>query len=70
MPGVLLDNTSKHEEAIKAYTKYLQICEELSDSRGVALATNCIGVDYQVRFRLCQQSRNVPGITLEALSKH
>lgn len=49
MPGVLLDNTSKYEEAIKAYTKYLQICEEMGDTRGVALATNCIGVDYQVR---------------------
>jgi len=45
---VLLDNTSKHDEAIKAYTKYLQICEKLGDTRGVALAANCIGVDYQI----------------------
>ena len=49
MSGVLLDNTSKHEEAIKAYTKYLHLCEELGDTRGVALAANCIGVGYQVR---------------------
>jgi len=53
--GVLLDNTSKHEEAIKAYTKYLQICEELGDTRGVALAANCIGVDYQIMAKPLRQ---------------
>lgn len=46
--GVLLDNTSKHEEAIKAYAKYLRLCEELGDTRGVALAVNCMGVDFQI----------------------
>lgn len=54
--GVLQDNMLKYEEAIKAYKNYLKICEELDDSRGVALACNCIGVDYQKLAELVRLS--------------
>lgn len=44
--GVLYDNIGKIKEAISYYKKFLEICKNIGDIHGEALAYNCIGVDY------------------------
>ena len=46
--ALLQDNLKKYRDAIRAYKKYLGVCERLDDQPGVALALNCIGVNLQI----------------------
>lgn len=45
--ALLQDNLRAYNNAIKAYKKYLAICERLNDTPGIGLALNCIGVNLQ-----------------------
>lgn len=42
--GVLYDNEGKHKQAIAAYKKFLNISRRMGDTKGEALALNCLGV--------------------------
>jgi len=46
--GVLCDNVGKQKKAVESYMKFLQVCKQIGDTHGEALAYNCIGVDYQI----------------------
>lgn len=46
--GVLRDNLGQYQKAIDAYTQFLRVCKECSDTQGGALGYHCIGVDYQL----------------------
>eukprot|EP00742_Colponemidia_sp_Colp-10_P002649 GILJ01002832.1.p1 GENE.GILJ01002832.1~~GILJ01002832.1.p1 ORF type:complete len:447 (+),score=31.05 GILJ01002832.1:50-1390(+) len=45
--GVLYDNLGMFKHAVTCYERFLHICEKMEDFNGVALAFNCIGVNYQ-----------------------
>ena len=44
--GVIYDNQFNYLAGIENYKLYLQLCEEIGDVMGCALACNCLGVNY------------------------
>jgi tetratricopeptide (TPR) repeat protein len=46
--AVIHDNQSNFQAGIAHYKQYLEICEEMGDTAGVAIACNCIGVSYML----------------------
>lgn len=46
--GVIYDDQSNYKLSIENYQLYLQICEDINDTIGIACACNCIGVDYMI----------------------
>ena len=46
--ALLQDNISAFGNAVKAYKKYLAVCERAEDNAGASLALNCIGVNLYI----------------------
>jgi hypothetical protein len=46
---VLYDNLGKHAKAVEFYRKFLELCQATSDTVGLGLAYNCLGVDLMNR---------------------
>ena len=44
--GVIYDNQCNYLAGIESYKLYLELCEDLGDISGSALACNCLGVNY------------------------
>jgi tetratricopeptide (TPR) repeat protein len=46
--GVIYDNQKNYLMGIDNYKRYLEICEDLGDVCGCALASNCLGVNFMM----------------------
>lgn len=46
--AVIHDNQNNFQGGITHYKQYLEICDEIGDTAGIAIACNCIGVNYML----------------------
>jgi tetratricopeptide (TPR) repeat protein len=60
--GVIHDNLGSYHAAIENYMQYLQICQEVNDIMGSALACNCLGVDYMTLVNSNSDGGTVEGV--------
>eukprot|EP01038_Epipyxis_sp_PR26KG_P015572 gene15572-21027_t len=67
--GVIHDNQKQFHAAIENYKSYLKICEEISDTIGIACACNCIGVDYMLLACPPSDAGCLQGINLTQINK-